>query len=790
MAPKTGDSTQEPEKSFEARFVADVHLIQVLGEQLIASEKVGILELIKNAYDAGATQCDVWIEKVPGMGEAAPSDSEVAELPGPVITIIDNGSGMDRTTIEDGWLRPATRIKTSVKERLKLEWEKAAERGTLDEYERLVAALKTQYGGRLPIGEKGVGRFAAHRLGQYLILQTKVKDEPYEWVLEIDWNKFVPPDDKPHNLQDVPVEIVRREPQRDYGPTNSGTMIRIYGERPEYKWTQQTLTEIGKAITLLRRPDKKDALSAFRVAFYCPQLSEKEFEPPTAVVPPHFECIAIVDEEGKAEIEIRLNPPPSLAKPLPAQKWVETIDLRTAPPEDDLKYWQVDLKDTSLRLPECGSFTLEVKYWYRRGWAPGPDQRQLNKHLDEFGGIGVYRDGLSLLPAQLASRNDWLRLTTRHIKKGERISYYQMIGSVDLVQEHTLKLVERTSREWILDTRAFRDLTELVRAILVPHLEFRVQETRERYSKLMAGDRVPMAELSKRTRVASQVIERVISGYDFETDEMGLLEITGKEDDPKRVLKLAAEAPKELRQEVRTLADQSDALLEAAGYGIAISVAVHEIEKTTSNLYFGLDRLSKEIGVLHTAYEQSQELFHISGALLNELKRLVPLRATRLEQKREFGIRDSILTATGAFRLSWEDLNIIFVLLPKEADFEMFGRFAACSQVFANLFDNATYWLRGVEAGNRRIIAQIEPNERRVVIADSGPGTAEKIRPHLFELFYSLKNPPSGLGLYICRYYMQQMGGRIRESSESERLPGFPGAHFTLTFPEPTREGE
>jgi hypothetical protein len=36
-------------------FKADAHLIRVLGEQLIASEKVGVLELIKNSYDAGAS---------------------------------------------------------------------------------------------------------------------------------------------------------------------------------------------------------------------------------------------------------------------------------------------------------------------------------------------------------------------------------------------------------------------------------------------------------------------------------------------------------------------------------------------------------------------------------------------------------------------------------------------------------------------------------------------------------------------------------------------------------------
>jgi signal transduction histidine kinase len=77
----------------------------------------------------------------------------------------------------------------------------------------------------------------------------------------------------------------------------------------------------------------------------------------------------------------------------------------------------------------------------------------------------------------------------------------------------------------------------------------------------------------------------------------------------------------------------------------------------------------------------------------------------------------------------------------------------------------------------------MDPIERKVVVADSGPGIADKMRPHLFELFYSLKNPPSGLGLYICQYYMRQMKGTIRESSKSEILPGIPGAHFTIIFP-------
>ena len=106
-------------------FKADAHLIKVLGEQLIASEKVGILELIKNAYDAQASYCRVVIEKMEALPQIGESLYEFGEYEGPVIVIEDNGIGMTKDVIENGWLRPASTIKTNVKERLKRERERA-----------------------------------------------------------------------------------------------------------------------------------------------------------------------------------------------------------------------------------------------------------------------------------------------------------------------------------------------------------------------------------------------------------------------------------------------------------------------------------------------------------------------------------------------------------------------------------------------------------------------------------------------------------------------------------------
>jgi hypothetical protein len=158
----------------ELNFKADSHLVQVLGEQLIASERVGILELVKNAFDAGARSCNVRIEKIPDLPAVPESLYEFNEFDGPVIVIEDDGSGMTKEEIERGWLRPASTIKTNVKERLRAEREKAIREGKLGTYNKLLKTLKTENKGRIPLGEKGVGRFAAHRLGRRLIIKTKI----------------------------------------------------------------------------------------------------------------------------------------------------------------------------------------------------------------------------------------------------------------------------------------------------------------------------------------------------------------------------------------------------------------------------------------------------------------------------------------------------------------------------------------------------------------------------------------------------------------------------------------
>ena len=69
-----------------------------------------------------------------------------------------------------------------------------------------------------------------------------------------------------------------------------------------------------------------------------------------------------------------------------------------------------------------------------------------------------------------------------------------------------------------------------------------------------------------------------------------------------------------------------------------------------------------------------------------------------------------------------------------------------------------------------------------IYIRDSGIGIAKEDIPHLFEAYYRGKNAEKvsgdGLGLYVVKENLEQMGGTIAVHSD----PGL-GSEFILTIP-------
>lgn len=110
-------------------FSVDTHLLRELGELLVGRESTALLELIKNSYDADASE--VIVEAV-SLGR-----------PDAILRVVDNGHGMSKQRFESAFLRIASRAKE------------------LDD--RRSPLFKRRY-----TGQKGIGRLAAHKLAAWL----------------------------------------------------------------------------------------------------------------------------------------------------------------------------------------------------------------------------------------------------------------------------------------------------------------------------------------------------------------------------------------------------------------------------------------------------------------------------------------------------------------------------------------------------------------------------------------------------------------------------------------------
>ncbi|WP_141703416.1 sensor histidine kinase [Methylobrevis pamukkalensis] len=100
-------------------------------------------------------------------------------------------------------------------------------------------------------------------------------------------------------------------------------------------------------------------------------------------------------------------------------------------------------------------------------------------------------------------------------------------------------------------------------------------------------------------------------------------------------------------------------------------------------------------------------------------------------------------------------------------------------QVFVNLLLNAAQAMAGRQGACDITVSMRGADEAVVVeVADNGPGVPAESRARIFEPFHSTRSDGMGLGLAICRNFVEAHGGEIRVDT----APGG-GALFTFTLP-------
>ena len=155
--------------------------------------------------------------------------------------------------------------------------------------------------GRSPLGEKGIGRFAVHKLGRQLTLITRCKGEQ-ESVLSVNWDQF----DEDVFLDEIDIAIEQREPQ-EFLEEQIGTKLVITEAREQ--WTEDQVKAVQQNFRRLQLPSD-EAERDFSIELRCPEYPALENIDSNEILEnSHYSFKAIIDEHGLCSYTYSCNHP-------------------------------------------------------------------------------------------------------------------------------------------------------------------------------------------------------------------------------------------------------------------------------------------------------------------------------------------------------------------------------------------------------------------------------------------------------------------------------------------------
>jgi hypothetical protein len=373
------------------RFTFNGNMITELGEESISNPNVAIAELIKNAYDADGTE--VFLEFI---------DPEKHDA---TIRISDDGKGMDLSDIKDRFMDIGSPHKKNIN--------------------------KTSEYKRVPVGAKGIGRFASHSLGHMLTLDTSVKGEKNGYELKFDWKRFTPAD----KATDIGI------PTYKFNKTKSarGTTLEI--RELKSSWNDDTkLKNLLKDLQLLVSPI--DCPKKFKIK---ENISSKDTSVPK-IKKDFFDKAAY-------SFKVRLTKKKELS--------YEFYKLGKRKKKDKL---------TLGENLSCGDAEFELFFYYKtpNSWHENTGAEIAKKNLDsiksvlaEYGGIKLYRDHFRVKPYGDQSA-DWIGLDKWSRDASDIPGNTNVLGIVSITKAKNPNIEDTTTREGVINNAEYYDLEKFV----------------------------------------------------------------------------------------------------------------------------------------------------------------------------------------------------------------------------------------------------------------------------------------------------------------------------------------
>ena len=370
-------------------------ILSRLGEELVPNPDQGILELVKNSYDADATICEVILNNTEASGGS--------------VTISDDGDGMDIEALRDSWLVLGKSKKAS---------------------RSLTTRLK-----RIPVGDKGLGRLAALRQGTQVKIFTRPQDQPnVEYSLEINWEDF----DRVDFVEDVILEVDRSETIKDHGTEIIVGNLKARFGRKETK-------RLARELLLLADPFST-AIS-FRPKLIASGFDDLEKQVNEAFFDDaEYHVKASLNVDGKAQVSLwdwkreLINSIDSIDIYQEDKEEDDSFDTSGKAVPAEFEMWIFELNPQSFNTKGRKGNLVEIRDW-----------------LTAVGGVHLYYRGLRVAPYG-DKDDDWLKINYERSKNPEARPYNKTVIGRVITEDPDNQLAQKTDRLGFMENDAYLDL--------------------------------------------------------------------------------------------------------------------------------------------------------------------------------------------------------------------------------------------------------------------------------------------------------------------------------------------
>ncbi|EOV9656115.1 ATP-binding protein [Cronobacter turicensis] len=704
-------------------FRANSHLLKLLGDELIGDDRLAVFELVKNAYDADAESVDVQL------------NLEASE---PSIVVYDhNGSGMSKDDFIDRWMEIGTKSKRDINRR------------------------RTAIFKRLPLGEKGVGRLAVHKLGTKLRINSRASGQK-EIEIIVNWNELL---NFSEYIEDTSVDIDELENPKFFDDKKSGTRIEI-SHLNNSDWSRGDVRRLKRMLVSLISPF--DTNSDFKVNFTVPGR-EKDLEGmPDAkdilnnsIWKYEFE----IDTDGKFKYRMNFTPPKIFRSLETIELLIEDSELELTIPTNEEKFARDDNVRDNLLLnkqdlvgigPIKGIIHVFLQQQQILNAIGGA--QVIKNYLKEQSGIRIYRDGIRVFNYG-EPNDDWLGLNTGRINRpGKKIDTSMVIGAINLDLERSFELKEKTNREGFDDNKKYRLFKWIIFSVIE---KFHIihAEQRDAINKAVKGDKSSAKLTSNRFENNVNKLRKTIETHGLEKEMSGPLSLIEQD-----------------------FLQMRQVTINSGIAGINLAVIFHEVERGVEELNIAIKRSDDHDVIVKRAE-------HLS--LL--LEGFAPL--LKRNEQTTFSIKSIVERVYNLSKHRFSYHKVIFscpLFEDADEDFKIKAPFGLIQAALTNIIDNSIHWTKlksETDGSNYSPAIRIQglpnyfPEGPALIIMDNGPGFSitadEAVQP-----FQTTRPGGMGLGLYYVDKVMEALNAKmVICSHEDLELPAaYNGAVVVLIF--------